>query len=94
MSKVLYRLKGYRKNKQVFSINRKKKKALLAFFTANFSPESKLKADRVYFKVLHGHGIYNDGFYKTKKDFIQAYLAFTNKPQLDYIEQYWGGDNK
>lgn len=88
-SKILYCLKGYKNSKQVFSINRKKKKALLSFFTANFSPESKLKANRVYFKVLYGHGKYNDGFYDNKKDFIQAYQAFTSKPQLDFVEQYW-----
>lgn len=40
--------------------------------------------------VTYSKGLSNSGHYYSKKDLVFALNAFTSKPQLDYIEQYWG----
>ena len=86
--KLSFHFKGFKKGSRVYQTTRQKKATLLSKAKANFSSDS---MDKVYIRVIYGRGRINEGYYFNFKDFKNAYLAFTSKPQLDFIEQYWKG---
>ena len=78
------RLQGLKNGKVHSDTTKQIKDRILADIVASPLSEFKLRID-------YEHGLVNAGHYYNKKDLIFALNAFTSKPQLDFIEQYWRG---
>jgi len=48
------------------------------------------KVDHYYFCVTYLPGVFNDGFYFTKKDLLNGYRKFTTDDEVKFVSKYWG----
>lgn len=79
-------LQQLKNGKVVSSTTKQIKDRILQTIKASKTTEFKLK-------VAYTPTLTNKGHYFSKKDLVFALNAFTAKPQLDFVEDYWkGGD--